>query len=96
MTEAGFADISLRDYVDGAAQSPCYHLEGIWVAPQLRRTGVGAALIAFMEDWVKQQGYLEITSDTALDNVASQYSHTQWGFHEHQRIVQFRKSLEDD
>jgi len=94
IAEAGFADISLRDYVDGATLSPRYRLEGIRVAPQLRRTGVGAALIAFVEDWVKQQSYLEMTSDTALENITSQHFHTQWGFYQHQRIVQFRMSLE--
>lgn len=79
IAEAGFGDILLRDYVDGATHSPCYHLEGLWVARQPRRTSVGAAFIAFVEDWVKQQGCLEMTSATALHNNASQHSHTQWG-----------------
>jgi aminoglycoside 6'-N-acetyltransferase I len=43
---AGLAELSVRKYANGCESQPVAFLEGIWVAPQYRRQGIGAALVA--------------------------------------------------
>lgn len=92
----GFAEASLRqDYVNGCKTSPVAFLEGIYVAPAVRRQGVAKALCAAVEAWGRQQGCSEFASDTALDNETSQRLHAALGFAETQRVVFFRKVIGD-
>lgn len=90
---AGFMELSIREYADGCENQPVPYLEGIWVDPDCRRTGVGRALIAFAEKWAREEGFSEICSDADLDNVLSHESHAGWGFSETSRIINFRKAL---
>ncbi len=47
----GFAETSLRrDYVNGCETSPVGFLEGIYVAPAHRKSGVARALVKAAED----------------------------------------------
>src|SRR5690242_11393710 len=46
----GFAEAHLRSYVDGCETSPVGYVEGWYVDPEQRGTGVGAALVAASED----------------------------------------------
>ncbi|WP_407649147.1 aminoglycoside 6'-N-acetyltransferase [Devosia algicola] len=90
----GFAEASVRrDYVNGCESSPVAFLEGIYVAPAVRRQGVAKALCNTVEDWGRQLGCPEFASDTSLDNHASQQLHLSLGFEETQRVVFFRKRL---
>lgn len=90
----GFAEISLRrDYVNGCNTSPVAFLEGIYVVPPARGTGVARALIGMAQAWARQQGCTEMASDAALDNAVSHAMHKALGFAETQRVVFFRKSL---
>jgi aminoglycoside 6'-N-acetyltransferase I len=90
---AGFAEIAIRDYANGCETQPVPFLEGIWVAPQSRRQGIGAALVRYVEDFLIARGYRELGSDALLDNRISHDSHRGWGFSETERVVYFRKSL---
>jgi len=91
---AGFAEAGLRhDYVNGTESSPVAFLEGIFVEPAFRRTGVARQLIEAVETWARRQGCSELASDTGIANIASQKLHDALGFSETQRVVYFRKVL---
>lgn len=91
---AGFAEASLRhDYVNGTESSPVAFLEGIYVEPAFRRTGVARQLVEAVENWARQQGRSELASDTNFANIDSQTLHNALGFSETQRVVFFRKIL---
>ncbi|MEO8685372.1 MAG: aminoglycoside 6'-N-acetyltransferase [Devosia sp.] len=91
----GFAEAGLRhDYVNGTESSPVAFLEGIYVEPAFRRTGVARQLVEAVEDWARQQGCSELASDTGITNIASQTLHNALGFTETQRVVYFRKVLD--
>ena len=90
-----FAEAALRhDYVNGTESSPVGFLEGWYVAPQWRGKGLGRALVAAVEGWVRDQGCREFASDALLDNSASLAAHMACGFEETERVVYFRKTLD--
>lgn len=90
----GFAEISVRrDYVNGTESSPVLYLEGIFVLPQFRGTGVSRALCGAAEEWGRAQGIREFASDSDIDNEPSIAAHRGLGFEETDRIVCFRKPI---
>ena len=89
----GFAEASVRRYANSNDESPCAFLEGWWVDADVRRSGVGRALIAAVEDWARAQGFTELGSDALLDNTLSHAAHRALGFEERERVVYFRKWL---
>lgn len=89
----GFISFSLRPWADGCDSSPVPYVEGWWVAPELRRTGVGRALVAAVEHWCRENGYRELGSDVELDNDASLRAHAALGFEPTVRVQFFRKRL---
>ena len=90
---AGFAEVGVRPYADGCETSPVAFLEGWYVDAELRRRGVGRALVRAAEEWARGQGLREFASDALLDNVASHRAHEGLGFTEVERAVRYRKSL---
>lgn len=90
---AGFAEAGERSWAEGCDSSPVAYLEGWWVDEDVRRSGVGAQLVAAVEDWGRGRGFVEIASDAALDNEISQRAHLALGYDEAERVVCFRKSL---
>src|SRR5262252_3572029 len=60
---AGFASFSLRPWAEGCSSMPIPYVEGWWVAPDLRRSGVGRALFGAIEQWCLDNGYTELGSD---------------------------------
>jgi aminoglycoside 6'-N-acetyltransferase I len=91
-----FAEVSLRhDYVNGCETSPVAFLEGIYVGPEQRGRGVARALVAAAEQWGRAQGCRELASDALLDNLASHGFHAGAGFEETERVVYFRKVLDE-
>ncbi|ACK72350.1 GCN5-related N-acetyltransferase [Gloeothece citriformis PCC 7424] len=89
----GFLEASLRDYVDGCKSSPVPFIEGIYVKPNHRHQGVGKALVETMITWAKNQGFIEIASDTTFENTLSQTVHQHLGFEAIERIIIWRKSI---
>lgn len=90
---AGFVEVAERPYADGCATSPVCYLEGWYVDPDVRRTGVGAALVRAAEQWGRECGHTEFASDALLDNLESQRAHEGLGFVEVERAVRYRKPL---
>lgn len=92
----GFAEVDLRLYVDGCQSSPVGYLEGWFVSPEHRRTGVGRALVDGAENWARARGCTEMGSDTQLDNTGSQGAHRALGYEEVERMVHYRRYLDRD
>lgn len=89
----GFAEISIRSYANGCTQQPVPFLEGIWIEDEHRQKGIGRQLVKAIEEDLKMRGYVEICSDSGLENVQSQKAHLTWGFEETERVVYYRKAL---
>lgn len=91
----GFIHISIRsDYVEGSATSPVGYIEGIYVTPEYRKSGVARKLVTAGEKWAKTRGCIEMASDMVAGNTTSYEFHTKIGFQEAGRIVCFIKNLD--
>ena len=72
----GLAEASLRrDYVNGTEHSPVVFLEGLYVSAEQRRQGIAERLIDAVAQWGRDQGCVEMASDTDVDNLPSQETH---------------------
>ena len=89
----GFISFSLRPWAEGCDSAPVPYIEGWWVAPDLRQTGVGRALMRTVEEWAILHGYRELGSDVELDNDVSLRAHAALGFEATLRVQFFRKRL---
>jgi aminoglycoside 6'-N-acetyltransferase I len=89
----GMVEADVRPFANGVDEQPCAFVEGWWVDADVRRTGVGRALIEAVEDWARQRGFHELGSDALLDNILSHAAHRALGFEERERTVNFRKFL---
>jgi aminoglycoside 6'-N-acetyltransferase I len=89
----GFLELSIRDFADGCDSAPVPHIEGWFVEPQARGQDLGAGLMDAAETWSVDHGFVELASDTEVENVASQNAHAACGFEETERLVKFRKVL---
>ncbi|MFZ5921234.1 MAG: aminoglycoside 6'-N-acetyltransferase [Chloroflexota bacterium] len=92
-TLGGFLEAGTRPYADGCDSSPVGYIEGWYVAPDLRRQGVGGQLVRAAEDWARSLGLSEMASDTWLDNETSLRAHTALGYEEAERLIHFAKKL---
>lgn len=96
---AGFAEAALRrDYVNGCDSSPAQpvaFLEGVYVRAPYRRRGMARALIDHVARWARTRGVVDLASDALLDNRDSHAMHRALGFQETERIVFFRRRLDD-
>jgi aminoglycoside 6'-N-acetyltransferase I len=86
----------MRPYADGCSTRPVGYLEGWYVDSDVRRQGVGRALVAAAEAWARTQGCREMASDTHLDNMVSRHAHARLGYAEIEHLVHFRKSLNSE
>lgn len=89
----GFAEVDTRPYVDGCRTSPVAFLEGWYVEPDCRGSGVGRALVDAVEAWARGRGLHELGSDALLHNEARHRAHERLGFIEVERTVRYRKPL---
>jgi aminoglycoside 6'-N-acetyltransferase I len=91
----GFIEVSLRNYAEGCKTSPVAYIEGWYVDQDLRRGKLGSQLVKAAEAWARNHGLKEIASDTQIDNMVSFHAHTALGYAEVDRIVCFRKRLDE-
>lgn len=89
----GFLELSLREFSDGCDSMPVPYVEGWYVEPGARGTGVGRALMQAAEAWSRERGFTELASDTQLDNDGSLRAHERCGFEETERLIKLRKQL---
>ncbi|RJP51639.1 MAG: GNAT family N-acetyltransferase [Anaerolineaceae bacterium] len=89
----GFLEGGLRKYADGCDTSPVGYIEGWYVDEDLRKQGVGGDLVRALEGWAREQGRVEVASDTWLDNETSIQAHFALGYEEMERLIHFRKKL---
>ncbi len=91
----GFLEASQRNYADGCSTSLVGYIEDWYVDPDLRRQGTGRQLISAAESWAVAKGFREIASDCDLDNQVSEKAHLALGYEEVERLIHFRKPLQD-
>jgi GNAT superfamily N-acetyltransferase/endonuclease/exonuclease/phosphatase family metal-dependent hydrolase len=89
----GFAEVSIRDRVDGSVSKRVAYLEGWFVDPDLRGQGFGRKLVDGAERWAAARGLTEMGSDAELDNADSLKAHRALGFRETFRLVHYLKPL---
>jgi aminoglycoside 6'-N-acetyltransferase I len=90
----GFIELSVRrDWVEGSTSSPVAYVEGWFVHPDHRKTGIGKALLTAAEAWARDSSFTEIASDTLIDNEDSISAHLACGYVEVERTVHFIKPL---
>lgn len=90
---AGYLLIGNRKYAEGCTSSPVGYLEEWFVDADVRRQGVGQALVTAGENWARQNGYSEVASDTIIDNQISLKAHLTMGYEEVERQINFIKRL---
>lgn len=90
---AGFAEFGTRPWAEGCVSRPVAYLEGWYVDPDVRRRGIGAALIRAGEAWAGRMGLRELASDALIENTTSHHAHLALGFAEVERVVLYRKLL---
>ena len=92
----GFAEATMHEQAEGCITSPVGYLEGWWVAPEHRRSGVGTALLKASEQWARDLGAVEFGSDAYADNLTAKAAHRANGFAAHPAVVPFYKRIDDD
>ena len=91
---AGFIFLSVRsDYVEGSTSNPTGYVEGIYVKPGQRKSGIARQLLLEGEKWLKKKGCTQIGSDAYIDNKLSYDFHTSVGFEETGKLVTFIKDI---
>ena len=89
----GFIEVSLRDWAEGCSTRPVGYIEGWFVLPEGRRSGVGRRLVEAAEDWACQKGCQEMASDAEQGNETSRLAHLALGYDEAIRLICFSKKL---
>jgi GNAT superfamily N-acetyltransferase len=89
----GFAEVALRNLVDGCLSSPVGYLEAIYVDPAARGLGLGRALLDAAIEWARERGCAEFATDSELSDAPAQAFHRAMGMTETYRIVQFRREI---
>ena len=92
---AGFIEVGTRPYAEGCATSPVPYIEAWYVDDDVRRQGIGGSLFRAAEAWARSEGFTEIASDVQIDNAVSIAAHKALGYEETERLVCFRRSLEE-
>jgi aminoglycoside 6'-N-acetyltransferase I len=90
---AGFLEASIRPFVEDCHSEHVGYLEGWFVKPEFRRSGIGRALVREAESWARRRGATEMASDAEIGNEMSLKAHLNLGYAETSRLVHLRKDL---
>lgn len=90
---AGFLEASIRPFVEDCHSEQVGYLEGWFVEPEFRRSGIGRALVQEAENWARRRGATEMASDAEIGNEMSLKAHLNLGYKETSRLVHLRKEL---
>lgn len=88
-----FLEASIRPFVEDCETDAVGYLEGWFVEPEFRQTGIGAKLVAAAENWARSKGCTEMASDSEIGNDLSLKAHQSLGYEETSRLVHLRKDL---
>jgi aminoglycoside 6'-N-acetyltransferase I len=94
-TLGGFLEATIRTYAEGCSSDRVAYIEGWYVDADLRQQGYGRRLVEAAEVWGRSLGLTEMASDCLLDNTVSYQAHRALGFEEVDRIICFRKTLDE-
>ena len=89
----GFLEASIRPYVEDCHTDHVGYLEGWFVEPEYRKSGVGTELVRQAEIWARERGCTEMASDAEIGNDLSLTAHLSLGYEETSRLVHLRKEL---
>lgn len=89
----GFLEASIRPFVEDCHSEQVGYLEGWFVEPEFRRSGIGRALVREAENWARRRGATEMASDAEIGNEMSLKAHLNLGYTETSRLVHLRKDL---
>jgi len=89
----GFLEASIREVAEDFDTRNVGYIEGWYVEPEFRRTGIGRLLVSHAAQWARAQGCKEMGSDCEPENEISLKAHIGVGFEETSRLIHFRKKL---
>ena len=89
----GFVEAAIRPWAIGCEQHPVGYVEGWYVDEDVRRRGVGRALVEAAEEWARSKGCRQMASDAELRNDVSHQAHGALGYEETARLVLFKREL---
>ena len=89
----GFLEAAIHPWAVGCDQWPVGYIEGWYVDADVRKAGIGRALVEAAEAWTRSRGCLQIASDALHDNIVSQQAHRAVGYEETYRVVFYKKDL---
>jgi len=92
-TLAAFLEASIRPMAEDCETDNVGYLEGWYVEEDVRRSGLGRALVSFAEEWARRHGCREMASDAEVGNDISLSAHQRLGYQETSRLVHLRKEL---
>lgn len=87
----GLVEVSIKLSAPGCKTDRIGYLEGWYVDPEYREMGIGRTLVERAEEWAREQGCLEMASDTTPFYPVSPEAHAALGYQEVERY--FRKNL---
>lgn len=90
----GFLEASIRPFVEDCHSENVGYLEGWWIEPEYRRSGIGKQLVVTAEAWARNKGCMEMASDSEIGNDVSLEAHLRLGYEETSRLVHLRKDLD--
>lgn len=89
----GFLEASIRPFVEDCDTDHVGYLEGWFVEPEFRKSGIGRKLVRQAEAWAREKGCTEMASDAEIGNDSSLAAHLNLGYKETSRLVHLRKDL---
>jgi aminoglycoside 6'-N-acetyltransferase I len=89
----GFLEASIRPFVEDCYSEEVGYLEGWFVEPEFRRSGIARMLVERAESWARSKGCEEMASDSEVENDLSIEAHTSLGYDVTARLIHFRKEL---